>query len=368
MSGLCVERLASADEIRGVAPAWDALWQQSNVTLPTARAELVAQWIEHFAPHAKVRAIVVRDGGKLVAAIPLVGRRLRGILPVGDLASNYWSPNGELLLDPQAEAEATLAALVGSLPNLPWPLLWLELVPLAAPSWQALLKALAEANIACDARFRYEIGQIEIRGDYATYEAGRSKSLRRNLRKDLRRLESTGPLELRLYDTHTPEEVDARLRTAFDIEDRSWKGMRGQTVLRTPGMFEFYCRQARQLAAWGALRVAFLQCKGRPIAFEIGWMGKGVYHSFKVGFDEALREFGPGHLLRMHLVRHCFERGDVEWIDFQGPQTEALAAWSTHTYPIGRMAIATCRLTGRALLAACRAMAGVLRSIRGART
>jgi CelD/BcsL family acetyltransferase involved in cellulose biosynthesis len=363
MSGLCVERLVSADEIRSVAAAWDALWQQSGVTLPTARAELVAQWIEHFAPRATVQAMVIRDGAKLVAAIPVAGRRLRRILPVGDLTSNYWSPNGELLLDPQAETEATLAALVRSLPNLPWPLLWFELVPLAAPPWQALRKALVEANVPCDARCRYEIGRIEIRGDYATYEAGRSRSLRRNLRKDLRRLERTGPLELRLYATHTPEEVDARLRTAFEIEDRSWKGVRGQTVLRTPGMFEFYCRQARQLAAWGLLRVAFLECKGQPIAFEIGWMGKGVYHSFKVGFDEALRDFGPGHLLRMHLVRHLFDGGDAEWIDFQGPQTEALAAWSTHTYPIGRLAIATRRLVGRALLAACQATAGILRSI-----
>ncbi len=367
MSGLCVERLASADEIRGVAPAWDALWQQSHVTLPTARAELVAQWIEHFAPHAQVQAIVVRDGARLVAAIPFVGRRLRGILSVGDLTSNDWSPNGELLLDPKAETEAALAALVRSLPHLPWPLLWLELVPVAAPWWQGWFTALDQANIACDARIRYEIGRIEIRGDYATYQAGRSRSLRRNLRKDLRRLERTGPLELRLYDTHTPDEVDARLRTAFEIENRSWKGMRGQTVLRTPRMFAFYCRQARQLAAWGMLRVAFLECKGRPIAFEIGWMGKGVYHSFKVGFDEALREFGPGHLLRMHLVRHFFERGEAEWIDFQGPQTEALAAWSTHTYAIGRVAIATRRMAGRALLAACRAAAGVLRSMRGAR-
>ena len=44
--------LTSLDEMRENAAAWDDLWWRSETAMPTARAELIAQWIEQFRPGA----------------------------------------------------------------------------------------------------------------------------------------------------------------------------------------------------------------------------------------------------------------------------------------------------------------------------
>ena len=366
MGRLQLRRFDSIRQIRDAAAAWDRLWQRSNVTLPTARAELVAQWLEHFAPRAAIDVLVVEDEGEFMAALPLVGRRERGLLPVGDLTWNYWSPNGELLLDPAADAEAVCDLLAAAMGRLPWPLLWLELVPFETSHWQAMIRALAARRLATELHPRYRIGQVDVRGDFEEYFAGRPKSHRRAVGKALRRLEKSGPVELKVYSQFTDKELEACLRRAFDIEQRSWKQEAGGTVLGTPGMFEFYRRQARQLAQWGFLRVAFLEHRTRPIAFELGWTAKGVYHSFKVGYDPGSARYGPGHVLRMRLVESlCRQPGQVT-VDFQGPLTDALSRWSTGSYPIGRLVVAPQRPSSRALLAGYRAVAPVIRRLRPA--
>ncbi len=362
---LTLVQLDSVDQIRAAAPAWDRLWAKSEATLPTARAELVAQWLEHFAPNVKPHVLVVKQDGQMVAALPLIGHRRRGVLPVGDLTWNYWSPNGELLLDPAADAEAVLSLLADAIQELPWPLLWLELVPFATARWETLLDALRRHGLDVHVQPHYEIGQVELASSFADYNAGRSRNLRRSLRKDQQRLEQEGPVTWSLHSQFTPDEVQHRLHQAFEIEDRSWKHDAGQTVSRTPGMFNFYLRQAQQLAQWGSLRLAFLEQSGKPIAFELGWVAKGVYHSFKVGFDQTYRSFGPGHLLRQRLIEAFFPQPDVQVVDFQGPLTDALAGWATRTYPIGRVLVGLPTLTGRVLMAGYRLAAPVIRRLRG---
>lgn len=359
-----LRKLDSVESIRAVAAAWDSLWQRSGVTMPTARAELVAQWLEHFAPGRVAQALVVEHDGKFLAALPLAARRIRRLITVGDVTWNEWSPSGELLLDPHCEAEAVLGRLLDGLTRLDWPLLWLDFAPIDSLWWRSLLNALACRQISVDVHPRYRIGQVELSGDLDTYLSSRSKNLRRNLRRDARRIEEVGRMTLQWRCEFNAEEIERELRLIFEVEDRSWKQSRGQTVLRMPGMFEFYCRQARQLAEWGMLRIATMELGGQPFAFELGWTAKRVYHSFKVGFDAAYRDFGPGHLLRRAIVERLYQSRDADTIDFQGPMTEALAAWSTRTYPIGRVVLPADGLAGRIALAGYRGVSRLIRRVR----
>lgn len=359
-----LRKLDSVESIRAAAAAWDSLWQRSGVTLPTARAELVAQWLEHFAPSRAAQALVVEQNGEFLAALPLAGRRIRRLITVGDVTWNEWSPSGELLLDPHCEAEAVLGRLLDGLTHLDWPLLWFDLAPIDTPWWRSFLNALARRQISVDVHPRYRIGQVELSGDLDTYLSSRSKNLRRNLRRDARRIEEVGGMTLQWRCEFNAEEIERELRLVFEVEDRSWKQSHGQTVLRMPGMFEFYCRQARQLAEWGMLRIATLELGGQPFAFELGWTAKRAYHSFKVGFDAAYRDYGPGHLLRRAIVERLYQSRDADTIDFQGPMTEALAAWSTRTYPIGRVVLPADGLVGRIALAGYRGVSRLIRRVR----
>ena len=171
-----LRQIDSVEGLRRLAAPWDRLWERSEVTLPTARAELVAQWVEQFGAGRALRVLVVEAGGELVGALPLAGRRTHRVLPVGDVTWNYWSPNGELLVDPEADVPAVLDLLVAGLEETRWPLLWLDLAPLETSRWQSLLGALVRRGLAADVHLRYRIGQAEMDGDFETYFAQRSRA------------------------------------------------------------------------------------------------------------------------------------------------------------------------------------------------
>ena len=338
--------------------------------MPTARAELTAQWLEHFARNAPFCVLSVEEGGDLVGVLPLAGRKVRRVLPVADLTGNYWSFNGELLLDPQADRPAICDRFAEAVASLPWPLLWAETIPIERPHWRQMHAALVRRKLAVDLHARYRIGQADLQGSFADYEGGLSKNHRRSLRKDLHRLQREGPSGFHLKSEFTAEEVSAALAAVFQIEAGSWKAAADGCVLSVPGLQEFYVRQCRQLAGWGFLRLASLEHRGRPIAFELGWTAKRIFHSIRVGYDQTYRSYGPGHLLRGWLIERLFQEGDVETIDFQGPMTDALAHWSTSSYQIGRLVAVPSRLSSRTLWIAYRALLPVLRRLRksGARS
>ena len=358
-----LEELNSIGQLLERASAWDRLWERSPVTLPTVRAELIAEWVTHFAAGARFRGLAVWQDGEMVAGLPLVGRRVRGLLNLGDLTWNYWSPNGELLIDAKVDAEEVADLLAGAIDRLRWPLMWLELVPHETARWQALIAAFLKRGLSVDVHPRYRIGVVDTGGDLAEYQADRSKNLRRTLGKHLRRLEKDGPVRWEVLDRLSPEEVGVAVGKAFEIEQRSWKPAAGGSVLDTPGVVDFYHRQALKLAEWGNLRLAFMEHRGRPIAFELGWIAKGVYHSFKVSYDEAYGKFGPGQLLRRHLIETSFERADERLVDFQGPPSDALDAWTTRSYGIAKVVVAPRRYSSRVLFAGFRLTAPIVRRL-----
>jgi CelD/BcsL family acetyltransferase involved in cellulose biosynthesis len=361
---LRTETVDSIHALRAIACAWDALWRRSQATLPTARAALVCRWLGQFAADRPWQTVLVWDGSDLVAALPLVEkRRAGGVLATADTTINYWAPCGELLLEPEAD-EAVLDRLVEGLAASPWPMLWFDLVPIDTPRWQALAAALGRLGYAVQFTPRYEIGTVDLSESYDAYLSGRSNKLRRNLRRNRRRLKAQGEVAFRLVEQLPPSEVEPVLRRLLEVESRGWKGAAGTAVLESPGMFAFYAQVARQLAAWDQLLLAWLEIDRRPIAFEMGWSAKGVYHTFKLGYDEDFGGFGPGHLLRAELFGRLSEEGRQRAVDFQGPMNEALRAWATGAYRVGRLMAASPRPWSRLALAGYRVLGPPLRRCR----
>lgn len=352
-----ITQLDSLAELRRMAGVWDDLWRRSDVAMPTHRAELVAQWVEQFAPGAEFRAVIVKQHGRPAAAIPLVGGSVAGVIGAGRLPANEWSTSGELLLDPAAATPEVGAALAAAITELPWPLLWLEDVAVDAPRWRFLREALGRAGVGCHYHELLKIGRIDARGDWSAYRGAWSRKHRQNMTRCARQLAALGPVDLEIVSRLSSDEVEPCLRRGFEIEDRSWKGTAGTSVLRTPGMFDFYARQARRLAEWGQLDLAFLNSAGKPIAFAYGLTAKGVYHSIKVGYDPDYAAHSPGQLLRYYLFERIFCDPHYQTIDYMAP-TEAHRKWRPKAYSAGRLVVASGRWLGRAALAAYTAMRG----------
>ncbi len=323
-------------------PAWDDLWYRSSTILPTARAELVAHWLKHFAPTTRFCALAVAEGDRLVAGLPLVQRRIKGLFPAADLPSNPWATNGELLLDESADAAKVLNCLCQGLRQIGWPLLWMDMVPAQTRRWQIFLQEAQKVGLSTLVHWRYPVGIVHLPEDFSTYWASRSAKLQKKIRNSRRQLEETsGVPEIRLVCEATPLQWEKALDQAWQIEDASWKGQAGSSVLRTPGMREFYLEQTRILAQWGCARLAFLEVASRPMAFLFGWEAKGVFQGLKIGYDPAFARFSPGHLSWYLFCQTLIKRGNLVTVDFLGPLLDAHRQWATGSYPIGRVIIAS---------------------------
>ena len=296
-----------------MAATWDDLWQRSDVTLPSLRAELLAQWIEQFAASEAFHAIGVEADGRLVAALPLVRRKVAGLFTAATMPCNPWSASGDLLLDGTFDADSALDALAGAIRELPWPLVWLDEAVLDAPRWQRFQQALVRAGMTVAAHRRWQVGRIEIENhDWPAYKARWLRKHRQQMARAARRLAERGAVRMVLESELAPDEVAARMQQGFEIEDRSWKGAAGGSVLRAPGMAEFFVSQAQQAAQWGQLEIAMLYCGDCPAAFAYGLTAKGVFHSLKVGYDPEFAGQHPGQLLRYYLLERFFAEPGAE--------------------------------------------------------
>jgi CelD/BcsL family acetyltransferase involved in cellulose biosynthesis len=142
------------------------------------------------------------------------------------------------------------------------------------------------------------------------------------------------------------------MRQGLEIENLGWKGKAGTSVLKTPGMENFFLEQAELLAHDKHLELAFLEAAGRPIAFCYGQTAKGVFHSAKIGYDPAFADYSPGQLLRYLLLERFYHESDRKALDFLGPLTDSHAAWQPKTYNIARLAAALNHSAGKIAVAA----------------
>ena len=343
--------LQSSQELLANADAWNDLWQRSECTWPTMRAEPLAHWIDTFASNVPTKILAVEDQGKLVAALPLIQDRIGplriGKLPGGDLCSI-----GDLLLDPdldRANGKSPLIDLVDAIQTQRWPLIRFDAIFPETRRWQAFLQVLDARKMSWIARHRGVTGIIDVRGDWDSYFAARSRNHRRQMRVVHNRALKERNLRLQLVANPPLAEIEPLLQRGFEVEDRSWKGQGGSSTLRSPGAFAFFVEQAKLLSQSGHLLLAFLNLDETTIAFEYGWQSKDVYHSLKVGYDESYQRLSPGQLLRYLMMEKLFEQGEIAQVDYLGPLSEATGKWATRTYPVSRLLVAN-GILGKVLL------------------
>ena len=146
---LQIDWINSVEELRSAADNWDDLWQRSDVAAPTARAAIVAQWVELFCARSDFRAVVVKDQEKFLAALPLVRTKLYRVLSASTIPANGWLPSGGgLLLDREMATDDVMDLLLEAIAGLPHQVLWLDEVALSFPHWQTFWNAVRRAGMA----------------------------------------------------------------------------------------------------------------------------------------------------------------------------------------------------------------------------
>ncbi len=350
MSSLNVHVLTSVDDVLGIADSWNNLWDRSQTTLPTSRAEFLGLWLKRFAPRQEFRAVVVQDATQLVAALPIVGQRWAKVINAGTVPRNDWLAAGNLLVDENADVSQALRLIAETLNKLSSTIYRFTLIPSHESSWRKFQEALQGAELRIESRPSHEVSLIPISSDWETYQRSWSKNHRKNVARTRRRLEEQGGLQVRRSVPRNIDEAEPLLHKAFQLEDSGWKGEAASSILRTSGMPDFMTRLGELLARRQELEIAFLELNDQPLAFEILFNAKGTLHSYKVGYDERFDKVNPGQILMHELLRDLFETRRCDAYDCIGPVSPATEKWCGERYQMSQWTVAPRRPLSRAVL------------------
>jgi CelD/BcsL family acetyltransferase involved in cellulose biosynthesis len=289
------------DGLRAVAAEWDALAVAAR--RPYAAPGWALAWWDHMRPAgADLRAVLVRDGGRMVAIAPLYAQDGRYAPLAGGYASNV-----EPLAEPGREAEVATAiagalaqaeprprALVlaqqGAAPN--WPALLCEGWPDAAP-WEQLRATESSPWTALDGL------------DYDGWLAKRSGSFRRELRRKRKRLDAASA-RFRLATAETLErDVGELLRL-----HRARLERRGGTLLADDRNERVLVAAGRALLPADRLRLLSLEIDGAVVGSQLLVAAGGEVCAWNSGFDEAYSDYSPVMQCLLHALEDALARGD----------------------------------------------------------
>lgn len=310
-----------------LAPDWDALLERSGNDQLFYRHWFLATWLDHLGTDAQLCVATLHEDGRLVAALPLLRRRVRMHgLPVQALCSmgNLHSCRFDMLAeDPQRAAPALLTRL---LQEPDWQLLRLEDVPPDSRA-DALLPAARAAGLATGRWHSLVSPCVPVSADADSFRRALGSKLRTSLRRRRQKLATRGTV--RLGRVGGGAGLDAVLLECLAVEAAGWKGRNGTAIASEPGTRGFYTGVAREAARNGALALWTLRVDGRLVAFQLAIEHGRRVLLLKQGYDEAFADCGPGQLLMEDVLEDCARRGLAE-LDLLGDDAPAKRTWTAH--------------------------------------
>jgi CelD/BcsL family acetyltransferase involved in cellulose biosynthesis len=309
---------------------WNALFTRAG------RGEhmfLTHAWLHHWANHyltleEPVAVVTARRHGRLILAWPMLVTRtagLRCLTAWGDPVSQY--------VDVLAEPVRDLPALLDAAFH--------KVVDHARPDLVRLPKVRADATLTPSLKlwgFRItateEAPYATLAGcaDYATFETRFSQKLRKNRRRQLRRLEERGPLDEAVH-TGTPAAAEA-VATTMRLK-RLWLQKHGlvSRAFADRRFDTFFADAAASTQRPAGVEVSVLMSNGDAVDLNIAISAKGRRGLHILAYDERVEKLGAGN----HHLELCLQRAfadGVEVFDFLAPRHPYKMEWADGVMPV----------------------------------
>ena len=151
---------------------------------------------------------------------------------------------------------------------------------------------------------------IELPATWDDYLSALTKKDRHELRRKLRRLESS--VKWRWYSVTGPEEVEGRLGDFIRLMRLS-RADKDQYM--TPERERFFQRVTNRMAQLGLLKLFFMEIDGRPVATSLCFDYAHTRLLYNSGYDPDYGYYSVGLLLNALCLREAIEQG-LGFFDF----------------------------------------------------
>jgi len=287
-----IEWVTDEARLAALASDWDRLAHEHDPT-PFARHAWFWCWWKAYGGGRQLRVCVVWREDVLAGVLPLtgVGGRLEG-------------PHVEVpLFRPVAADRDALMALARAAVDAARDELVVPSLPADDPAVGELIAA-ARGRLVLTERVHVS-PIVDTGGDFGEF---------RNLTKSrwgypLERLERkmNRDHDARYLLVDRPADFHETLQRGFEVESSGWKAKAGTGILSTPENERFWRSVAEAFDRTGETRLSGITLDGRMSAFDLALLVNGRLYLLKTGYDEQCGRLRPGLVLRLAVIRRCFE-------------------------------------------------------------
>jgi CelD/BcsL family acetyltransferase involved in cellulose biosynthesis len=307
---LSVEEVSSPVELEHMRPEMLALWRGDPAATVFQSPHWLIAWWKYFNPGGRLRIVVVRAGGMMIAFAPFWSRQSNDgvgeISFIGAGITDYL----DLACSPKYKREAVIAIFNQLFRHGHWDVLNFEQLRPCSP----LL------------RHRIPFGNIVETQDVCPFlqlslSLGLRKSIApgafRQLNYYRRRLARTCEAAI---ESVSESNFDTMLDAMAALHGKRW-AIRGETgVLSDPAVVAFHKEAARALMGEGMLRLYLLKLDGRNAAAFYGFHCNSRTTYYLGGFAPEFERLNAGTLIVGHAIERAINEGAAEFDFLRGPE------------------------------------------------
>ncbi|MEU3981364.1 GNAT family N-acetyltransferase [Streptomyces sp. NPDC026672] len=273
------ELVTDEGEFGRLGPAWERLCRGCGTATPFQSHAWLHSWWRSYGVPGRLRLVLVRAGGDLVAAAPLmlVHRPVPALVPLGGTISDYT----DVLLDDD-RAEPAADALAGALWAAARTALidFREVRPGGAVErihdrWRGPSRLLPDSPCL-------ELPAVPMAGLLSRLPSGKAQRVRAKLRK----LDALGVRRR----TVRPDEVDGALARLLDLHAAQWRDRRVTTEHLRPRFREHLVRAVGPMVRGGDAVVTEFRLDGEVVAVDLTLLSAGLAGGYLYGAHPVLRE------------------------------------------------------------------------------
>ena len=285
---------------------WNSLLKTVDHTV-FSRWEWLSIWWKHFGKNKRLLILLAEEDNQIVAIAPLMylvrnvyGLRIAKIAFIGTPDAAYC----DFILGEKRKECMKLFMNYLSNYREKWSHLTFSNVPELSKSIE-LLPGAFEKSKKVKVSVLFDCPMLILPKSFDTFMNNLSSDLRRNIRKNQRRLQEKYTVEFVNYSN--PKTVEKGMNILFDLHQKIWiqKGRTGSFA--NSNVRSFYLDIAKSFSKKKMLGLYSLQADDNPLAINYGYKYKSEFHFSSQGRNGAYSRFSVGNLLISNVIKTCIE-------------------------------------------------------------
>ena len=226
------------------------------------------------------------------------------------------------LISPSGDLESIMSTLLNMLPGN----CWLLKMPKLDPMFHSV-ENLGKLDCA-ETGYYGTTYTIDLQGDFDNYWSGRSKNLRRSLRKSLESIERSA-FNLKLSICRKSECIADSVSLHGLLESSGWKGAAGTAIRSDNVQGAFYKELLLKFSRAGGAVMAQMYIDEQPAASLLCVEKNGMVIVLKIAFEKRYSNFGPGRLLDYLFLQQCNDINKFKSVEMYTKASKSDLSWAT---------------------------------------